>query len=149
MINRIRIFLQILLYLSLVLLYYFSTYRAYKMTLNNDKSFCGKIERLVIEEYHHKSSSSTDYYLIVQFDDVGRHDVSVSRTTYFKFNEGDRICFTYDADHFDKERWSFKTSVKDFAAVFIGFGLNGIIIILLIIAFVYWIFTGENCFLNE
>jgi hypothetical protein len=130
----------------LIFFYVKGTYIGYKMATEKEKSFCGTIQNKVVETYYHKSSGSTDYFLLINFEGVGRHDVEVARTTYFKFNEGDRICFTFDADHFNPDRHGFKNTMYEMWGVFVGYVFNGVILIALLVIFIGWIFTGKNIF---
>lgn len=104
---------------------------------DHEKTYCGKVYRKISENYFHKSTARTEYYMVVNFDEIGKKEISVSRSTYFDREVGERICFDLDTREHTFLRglnliWSFISWFLTMFGIVIGIGWC-----------IYWLFTGK------
>lgn len=54
---------------------------------------CGIIHKKITRENHHRSRVNYSEKLIMKWDDNTYYEINPSITTWYSYNEGDRLCF--------------------------------------------------------
>lgn len=73
-------------------------------TDSQEATYYGTVESVGTKEHAVKHGTSTDLYLLVNFDKLGKKAVDVSPTTFYSTKEGERVGFAYDNRHIYGEK---------------------------------------------
>ena len=64
--------------------------------MKSEKTYCGIIAYKSSEEVPIKHGTSTELYLGIDFEEIGRKAIEVDVDTYFSSKKGDTVCFSLD-----------------------------------------------------
>lgn len=131
--KKSKIFWSILTFIGILILHYagYLCVRGFQ-EINSEMQHCGTVAYKSADEVQIKHGTTTELYLGVDFDDIGRKAINVSVDTYFSNKKGDRVCFTLDA----RTDGRFQENGTDmlFGLLFCLMGIVGIIIDIVLIA---------------
>ncbi len=73
---------------------YHAVHHAIKMNQwMEKKKYCGIVENIDTQLEAVKHGTQTDYYLVVNFEKIGKKAIKVSPQTFYNSKPGERICF--------------------------------------------------------
>ena len=131
-----RAYLLPFLIVALCALYLFGLYRGYTFLKYREKIYCGIVVNKIESVTQHKHSSSPNFILSINFDELGVCDQSVSASTFLSARNGNRLCY---------ERRVYSTWSN---TIFGFFGLLCWLLLLISIIFhiillIRWVFVGK------
>jgi hypothetical protein len=126
-------------------------YQGYKLVRDEftptNTTECGTITFKGNRDQVNKHSTSVEFILVVDYDNVGKKDVEVTASTWSSYNVGDRICFI---SH--KPLASFGGGIVGFINVAIGMITAFVIVVIIVFACldaIIWLFRGKIYFFNS
>lgn len=127
----------------IILLIGFCTYCSFEFIydefIKKKEIDCGVIISHSSDEISIKHGVSTELYLNIQFEKQGFISKEVSPTLYFKYENGDKICFTINEKDTPK-----KMIIYSFALLTLT-----ILFIMLLMIFIDFIMSGEEAYIIE